>query len=113
MICNFKDTTVLGIFIAALIISMERPPWQSRNQATAFWKPKATLNCVSIHRILVAETYVQGDFEAVGSEGFRRLADYIGGKNQKKESISMTAPGQPGYCIRKNCHDRPSQPGAG
>jgi hypothetical protein len=40
----------------------------------------------------VAETYVEGDFEAVGSEGFRRLADYIGGKNRKKESISMTAP---------------------
>ena len=41
---------------------------------------------------IVAETFVEGDFEAVGSEGFRRLADYIGGKNQKKESISMTAP---------------------
>ena len=36
---------------------------------------------------IVAETYVEGDFEAVGSEGFRRLADYIGGKNRKKESI--------------------------
>ena len=41
---------------------------------------------------LVAETYLEGDFEAVGNEGFRLLADYIGGKNQKKESISMTAP---------------------
>ncbi len=41
---------------------------------------------------IVAETHVEGDFEAVGSEGFRRLADYIGGKNRKKESISMTAP---------------------
>ena len=41
---------------------------------------------------IVAETYVEGDFETVGSEGFRRLADYIGGKNRKKESISMTAP---------------------
>ena len=40
---------------------------------------------------IVAETYVEGDLEAVGSEGFRRLADYIGGKNRKKESISMTA----------------------
>ena len=41
---------------------------------------------------IVAETYVEGDFETVGNEGFRRLADYIGGKNRKKESISMTAP---------------------
>jgi hypothetical protein len=40
----------------------------------------------------VAETYVKGDFEKVGSDGFRRLADYIGGKNKRKASISMTAP---------------------
>ena len=33
---------------------------------------------------IVAETYVEGDFEKVGSDGFRRLADYIGGKNKKK-----------------------------
>jgi hypothetical protein len=41
---------------------------------------------------IVAETYVEGNFEEVGSEGFRRLADYIGGKNKKRSSISMTAP---------------------
>jgi hypothetical protein len=28
----------------------------------------------------------------VGNEGFRRLFDYISGKNRKKESIPMTAP---------------------
>ena len=50
---------------------------------------------------IVAETYVQGDFEAVGSEGFRRLADYIGGKNQKKDSISMTAPVSQGPASEK------------
>lgn len=41
---------------------------------------------------IVAETTVEGNFEAVGNEGFRRLAGYIGGKNRKKESISMTTP---------------------
>jgi hypothetical protein len=41
---------------------------------------------------LVAQTYVEGDFEEVGAEGFRRLADYIGGENRTKESIAMTAP---------------------
>ena len=41
---------------------------------------------------IVAETDVAGDFENVGSEGFRRLADYIGGKNRPKASIPMTAP---------------------
>jgi hypothetical protein len=41
---------------------------------------------------IVAETFVEGDFEEVGDEGFRRLYGYISGKNRKKESISMTAP---------------------
>jgi hypothetical protein len=41
---------------------------------------------------LVAETIVEGDFDEVGNEGFRRLFDYISGKNRKRQSISMTAP---------------------
>jgi hypothetical protein len=41
---------------------------------------------------LVAETEVSGDFGEVGNRAFRVLADFIGGKNRKKEEISMTAP---------------------
>ena len=41
---------------------------------------------------IVAETYVEGELEEVGNEGFRRLYGYISGDNAKKESISMTAP---------------------
>ncbi len=41
---------------------------------------------------IVAETIVEGDFDEVGNEGFRRLFDYISGKNRKRQSISMTAP---------------------
>ena len=41
---------------------------------------------------IVAETYVEGELEDVGDEGFRRLYGYISGDNTKKESISMTAP---------------------
>jgi hypothetical protein len=41
---------------------------------------------------IVAETYVSGDLENAGDEGFRRLYAYISGDNQKKQSISMTAP---------------------
>jgi effector-binding domain-containing protein len=41
---------------------------------------------------IVAETYVQGTLEEVGDDGFRRLYAYISGDNQKKQSISMTAP---------------------
>jgi effector-binding domain-containing protein len=40
----------------------------------------------------VAVTVVEGDFEKVGSEGFRRLADYINGNNRRRQSIAMTAP---------------------
>ena len=40
----------------------------------------------------MAETIVEGDFDEVGNEGFRRLFDYISGKNRKRQSISMTAP---------------------
>ena len=41
---------------------------------------------------IVAETYVDGNLEDAGSDGFRRLYAYISGENKKKESISMTAP---------------------
>ncbi len=41
---------------------------------------------------VVAETFVEGDFDDVGSEGFRRLVDYIGGANRSQARISMTAP---------------------
>ncbi len=41
---------------------------------------------------VVAETYVEGDLEEAGNEGFRRLYGYISGDNRKKQSISMTAP---------------------
>jgi hypothetical protein len=41
---------------------------------------------------IVAETVVEGDFDVVANEGFRRLAAYINGNNRKEQSISMTAP---------------------
>lgn len=41
---------------------------------------------------IVAETVLEGEFDEVGSEGFRILVDYINGNNRKSESISMTAP---------------------
>ena len=41
---------------------------------------------------IIAETIVEGDFEDVGNEGFRRIFEYISGNNRKKQSISMTAP---------------------
>ena len=41
---------------------------------------------------VVAETLVKGNFEEVGSQGFRRLFAYISGNNLKTQSIPMAAP---------------------
>lgn len=41
---------------------------------------------------LVARTTVSGNFDDAQSAGFRRLADYIFGKNKRQEKISMTSP---------------------
>ena len=41
---------------------------------------------------VVAQTFVEGDFDDVGTEGFRRLVRFISGENQKQSKISMTAP---------------------
>lgn len=41
---------------------------------------------------IVAETYIQGNLEDAGDDGFRRLYAYISGDNKKIQSISMTAP---------------------
>ncbi|MBU3693918.1 MAG: heme-binding protein [Rhodocyclaceae bacterium] len=45
---------------------------------------------------VVAETWVQGDFDSAGRTGFRRIAGYIFGKNLSTrgdaEKIAMTAP---------------------
>ena len=41
---------------------------------------------------LIAKVKVRESFEKSGSKGFRPLANYIFGENQKKEKIQMTAP---------------------
>jgi hypothetical protein len=41
---------------------------------------------------LVAETKVQSEFDKAGNQGFRKLADYIFGKNKSQSKIAMTAP---------------------
>ena len=41
---------------------------------------------------IVAETMVEGKFEKVGNEGFRRLYAYISGNNRQKQPIAMTSP---------------------
>lgn len=41
---------------------------------------------------LVAETEVDGNLEDAGNKAFKKLFDYISGKNRSQEKIAMTAP---------------------
>lgn len=43
-------------------------------------------------RSIVAETYVEGDFEEASNLAFRKLFKYIDGNNRAREEIAMTAP---------------------
>jgi len=91
MYFKFQNTTFLSI-IAASIISMGPQAMAIEEPSHNVMATEGNFELRKYSSYIVAETYVEGDFEAVGSKGFRRLADYIGGKNRKKESISMTAP---------------------
>ena len=41
---------------------------------------------------IVAETLVESNFAGAGNVAFRRLFNYISGRNRQRESIAMTAP---------------------
>ena len=76
----------IGILTAAGdAMSIERLAYRTIEQEGQF-----ELRVIEPH--VVAETFVDGDFERVGNEGFRRLVEYIGGANRAQAKISMTAP---------------------
>ena len=81
---QFTLITILLIF-AAEAMAIEKAKYQVVESDNNFelrqYEPR-----------IVAETFVAGDFEAVGNVGFRRLYDYINGKNIKNQNIAMTAP---------------------
>ena len=43
-------------------------------------------------QMVIAKTYVNQSYKLALNEGFRRIANYIFGGNDKKMSIAMTAP---------------------
>ncbi len=89
---KLQITMFLVTFVAAAIISTGSPVMALEQPSYSVLAIEGNLELRSYSSFIMAETFVEGDFEKVGSEGFRRLADYIGGKNRTKESISMTAP---------------------
>ncbi len=83
---------LLGILAIAGIIMGGSHAMATEEAPFTEMKKSGNLELRKYPAYIVAETYVEGDFEKVGNEGFRRLANYIGGQNQKRASIAMTAP---------------------
>jgi hypothetical protein len=42
--------------------------------------------------LVIAETYIEGDFDKAGDQAFRKLFGYISGDNLSSREIAMTAP---------------------
>ena len=42
--------------------------------------------------MVVAETYIEDDFDKAGNQAFRKLFGYISGENTSSSEIAMTAP---------------------
>jgi hypothetical protein len=90
---NYRKTTILSFIITYFFaltlaedaMALEKPIYRVMEQEGNFELRR-------YEPYLVAETIVEGDFDTVGNEGFRRLFDYISGKNRKQQSITMTAP---------------------
>lgn len=67
-------------------MAIEEPPFTLERQEDSF-------EVRGYAARVVAETRVTGNsFDAAGTEGFRRLAGYIFGKNRTRRSVAMTAP---------------------
>ncbi len=84
---KLSASTLLGLFLiqGGTVIAIEQPGYDVIEAA----------GDIEIRRYAprnVARTLVTGDFSEVGSQGFRRLADYIFGNNSNSTKIAMTAP---------------------
>ncbi len=82
---GFAFLTVSSLLVAKSAMAIEKAKYTVLEQEDGFELRKYEAQ-------IVAETYVEGNLEDAGSDGFRRLYAYISGENKKKESISMTAP---------------------
>ena len=85
----------LGVTAVGLLAWTAAGLWIKRGVEEPAFEVLAREGDVEVRRYaptIVAVTLVQGDRDAALSEGFRRLAGYIFGKNRSKEKIAMTAP---------------------
>jgi len=79
----------LGLIGSPMAQTVKEPPY-------TLVKNEAPYEVRDYGVLTVAETLIAGDFDFAGSQGFRRVAGYIFGKNQnakgESEKIAMTAP---------------------
>jgi hypothetical protein len=92
MNCRLSHLIFLYIFLSFKVFSVGPPVMAAEEPSYSVLETEGNFELREYSSYIVAETYLEGNFEEVGSEGFRRLADYIGGKNKKRTTISMTAP---------------------
>jgi hypothetical protein len=82
---------VIGSAVAALLFA----PGVTMAIETPDYEVVASYGDFEVRRyapMILAETRVDSDFEAAGSEAFRRLFGYISGNNTSRAKIEMTAP---------------------
>ena len=84
-IAGFTLLTVSSLLVAKSATAIEKAKYTVLEKKDSF-------EIRQYETRIVAETYVDGNLDDAGSDGFRRLYAYISGENKKKESISMTAP---------------------
>ena len=80
-----KITTVLITIYSGVAMAIEEPKYVVKSKTDQF-------EIRSYDSTIVAETFVDADFDNAGNAAFRILADYIFGNNTSKTKIEMTAP---------------------
>ena len=73
------------LFCSCAIVGIEKPKYTLLEKEGKF-------EIRQYQSYLIAETTVEANFNDAGNVAFRRLFNYISGKNKTKKSISMTAP---------------------
>jgi effector-binding domain-containing protein len=73
------------LFCSCAIVGIEKPKYTLLEKEGKF-------EIRQYQSYLIAETMVEANFNDAGNVAFRRLFNYISGKNKTKKSISMTAP---------------------
>ena len=86
---------LLGVSIVGLGAWLAAGFWFKRGVEEPAFEVLSRDGDVEVRRYestVIAVTDVEGDRDAALSEGFRRLAGYIFGKNRSRKNIAMTAP---------------------